>query len=234
MDKDSLVGDDMDGYCELKMDTLRDQLMHDVWMDLKNSKGETISGKLHLIAQWIHSGRTFYADFMSRIQAKIEKEQTEKSRLESQLDKIRGTFSLPHRVEPHGVFFNLDTDTLATLDREEESRPIATTLMGSVLIVSPQNQTWDPLGDFSHGENLLWSLLVLCSILASAFRLDIVNVILHPAKCIGMRGSRRICVRDDGGEEGGDGEVDHSLSGGRAGQRRAVAAMRRIRICEVA
>jgi len=80
----------MDGYGEISLDRLKDQLVHDVWMDLRNQKGQIIPGKLHLMVQWTHSNLTFYADFLARIQEKINYEQAEKARLEQLLDNIRG------------------------------------------------------------------------------------------------------------------------------------------------
>lgn len=184
LDKDSLVGgDDMDGHCELKMDTLRDQLMHDVWLDLHSVKDQPIPGKLHVIAQWIHSSRTFYTDFIARILAKMEQEQSIRARLEAQLEKVRGNHPPVRRlIESHGILLNLDLDTVTMLGKEEESRPIPTTLLGSFTVPASRIVWSDPLSEFTQGTSKTWLMLLLCSILSCAFRFDLVN------ECIAVAG----------------------------------------------
>jgi len=88
MGKELIGPDSFHGFTEILLSGLKDQLIHDVWLDLFGMDGKEILGKLHIKFQWIHSKITFHADHLEKIRKKIEQENSEKQRLESNLEKI--------------------------------------------------------------------------------------------------------------------------------------------------
>ena len=176
INKEVLKAREIEGYVEFGLEFLKDQLVHDVWADVKRKAGENFQGKLHLTVQWIHSNKTFYADFLTKIQGKISVEHEEKARLEAFLEHLR---------EPHGILKDLDPKALSTLPREEEMRPAASVLMASmiapvaVVIEAPYS---DPAFDIFVGHNAYWSIFLIIAIVNNAFRENLLN------QCVGVIG----------------------------------------------
>lgn len=129
---------------------------------------------MHLLVQWIHSNKTYHADFLTKIQEKINSEQSEKNRLEQLLEMVR---------EPHGLLKYLDPGTLSALPKEEEMRPAASILVASMIppVGIDVIQFADPINDFFSGLNLYWTCLILCGILSGSYRFDLLNISLGVA-----------------------------------------------------
>ena len=92
MGKELIGPDSFHGFSSFVLSDLKDQLIHEVWMDLADLEGRFIPGKTHLKLQWIHSNITFYADLMEKVQAKINTESATRQELESSLEKLRSIF----------------------------------------------------------------------------------------------------------------------------------------------
>jgi len=94
LSKDLVGQTTLHGSCRLELVNLKDQLMHDLWLDLTNSKEKSFLGRLHIRIQWIHSKITFYADLIERTKQKIKEETTNRENMKVFLDKLKSTLHI--------------------------------------------------------------------------------------------------------------------------------------------
>lgn len=79
------------GKCRMDLANLKDQLMHDLWLDLKSADKKAFPGRLHVRVQWIHSKITYYADLIGRTKEKIREQSASREDMELFLDKLKST-----------------------------------------------------------------------------------------------------------------------------------------------
>lgn len=161
------------GFIELTLDFLKDQLMHDIWVELTNEQRKSLPGKLHITVQWIHSNKTYYADLLVRLKEKIKTEQAEIQRLETLLQNLH---------EPYGVLKYLDLNSLAALPEETELRHTVSVMNPSAIIEAPDPPYLDSICEMIQRQNLVWGLLLIIAITCSSIRMDLVN------QCIAIAG----------------------------------------------
>ena len=89
-DRDLVGSDDFEGCCEISMDILKDQLKHDLWLELFDFQGRKMQGTLHIVLQWIHSNVFFYADLLKRWEIRISEELRIKEEIDQVLAEMRG------------------------------------------------------------------------------------------------------------------------------------------------
>ena len=157
------------GYFEMKLEFLKDQLMHDIWVELYDNKGKSMSGKLHVMVQWIHSGKTYYADFLTRLKVKIETGQNESKELESLLQKLQ---------EPYGFLKYLDIESLTEMTKDEGRASVnvgSNMIMNSAAIEPPDPPYLDTLCEMFRGHYKVWDLLLILSLILASVKMEAVN-----------------------------------------------------------
>ncbi len=87
---ESVGPDNFHGFVRVNMMDLRDQLIHELWLDLLTLEGKPGLGKIRLSFQWIHSNVTFFADLLDKVQVRITAETEEKRLMEAALESFRG------------------------------------------------------------------------------------------------------------------------------------------------
>lgn len=83
MDKDTFGTDDFQGECYFGLDNLRDQMKHDVWLDLreKNSDAPT-QGRIRLMLQWVYSKVQYFNEYLGKWDETLFKDVEEKEKIE--------------------------------------------------------------------------------------------------------------------------------------------------------
>lgn len=163
---------DVIGSVELALDFLRDQLMHDLWVEVTD-KGKILPGKLHVTVQWIHSNKTYHADLLVRLKEKIRGDQGEIQQLEFLLQRLH---------EPHGLLLHLDISTLTALPEESEPRPSVAVMNPSVIAEMPDPPYLDSLRSLFRKHSLVWMGLLVVAGICNVIKMDLINL------CIAIAG----------------------------------------------
>lgn len=67
MDKDTFGDDDSEGYCQFRLQELRDQMKHDQWIELFDKKtGEKVQGRIRLMLQWVFSKVKYLQEYLKK------------------------------------------------------------------------------------------------------------------------------------------------------------------------
>ncbi len=94
MDRDLVGSDDFEGCAKINLDSLKDQMKHDLWFELKGMGGEKLpgNGRIRLVLQWIHSNVTFFADLSQRYETTLTHKLKRREKYQYLLQKIKGNF----------------------------------------------------------------------------------------------------------------------------------------------
>ncbi|CAG9333190.1 unnamed protein product [Blepharisma stoltei] len=79
------------GESTYSLNLLRDQMKHDVYVDIKDPKGTPI-GKVHLGLLWVYSKVKYYEAILTQWNENVQLDKAELAHLEDQLDKLHQPF----------------------------------------------------------------------------------------------------------------------------------------------
>eukprot|EP01022_Parablepharisma_sp_SALTPOND_P017212 TRINITY_DN27054_c4_g1_i1.p1 TRINITY_DN27054_c4_g1~~TRINITY_DN27054_c4_g1_i1.p1 ORF type:complete len:483 (+),score=45.61 TRINITY_DN27054_c4_g1_i1:4703-6151(+) len=157
----------LEAYGEISLEAIKDQLKHDMWLDLKNSKDEPISGRIHVFVQWVYSRVKYFSDILGRIQAKIADEKEHHNKLTATLSLLQ---------EPYGFFRHFDPQAVEIPMENYSPAPFLVTSSSQQGAVSlPRIILPKPSKSFLRFDNILWMFFVFSTILTNCSRTDFVN-----------------------------------------------------------
>lgn len=89
MDKDTFGNDDFQGECHYELDNLRDQMKHDVWLDLRDRNSDVpTQGRIRLMLQWVYSKVQYFNEYLGKWDETLFKDVEEKEKIELYLQQL--------------------------------------------------------------------------------------------------------------------------------------------------
>ena len=158
----------LEAYSELTLDSLSDQLTHDMWLDLKSPRHDPVPGRIHIFAQWIYSRVKYFTDVLSHVEDKIAAEEKLKNVHVAMLKKLQ---------EPYGFLRNFDSKMMTGKD---EDYPVVISIkqhQGSVKRASfLLPKIVQPPRRLLMLDNIILSLYMISTIVTNWARTDLINV----------------------------------------------------------
>jgi len=161
---DLLSGDALQAYCEFSLRTIKDQLRHELWIDLRNSGNEQIPGRIHVFAQWIYSD--LKKEMYTQTQEKILAERKLKDQYVIKLSMLQ---------EPYGFLRYYEQDVSDYPQLDSPFVPIEVPSVNLEDYNQRRAQSFKPLRSFLVLDNMLWTLYIFLSIVNNWSKIDFVN-----------------------------------------------------------
>ncbi len=93
MDKDTFGNDEFQGECYIDLDTLRDQMKHDMWYELCEKDRDIIfQGRVRLMLQWVYSKIQYFSEYLTKWDETLVRDCEEKERIEIYLKQMESPF----------------------------------------------------------------------------------------------------------------------------------------------
>jgi len=153
-----LASKSFQAYGEFSLRTIRNQLYHNLWLDLRNAQNKKIPGNMRVSVQWIYSeGKK---RLFKQILVKISAQQHLKEQLLNALSALR---------KPCEHIKALDRPSFE-LFAEKSTHNLTD------FIRTPQIFAFRPLNKFFIFDNMLWVIYILLSVIINQSRTDIFNI----------------------------------------------------------
>lgn len=160
---DLVAGNSLQACSEFALRTIKDQLRHEMWINLRNPAGEQVPGRVHVLAQWIYSS----------LKQKLYK-QTQGMILNERKLKDECMVKLSMLQEPYGLLRFYEQEVSEMPDSPKKS-PLHVPFVSADEFAERKAEPFRPLRSFLVLDNMLWMLFIFLSIINNWSKIDFVN-----------------------------------------------------------